>query len=58
MFKCGICGAPSEPKEKASHVILEKRERKYIHGPGLVSTGWEIVREVLAHAKCEKRNTV
>lgn len=52
MFKCGICGENSEEKEKASHVILETRKRTYNYGPGLVSTGWEIVKEVLAHAKC------
>lgn len=56
MFKCGLCGLPSESKEKAEHVITEKRKKSYRYGDGSVSTGWEIVKEVLAHAKCAKQH--
>ena len=52
MFKCGICGGMSEKKEKAAHVVMEKRKKVYPSG----SIGWEIQREVLAHAKCEKNH--
>lgn len=48
MFKCGVCGTNSKKGERASHALLEKRSVNYRDG----GQGWEIVREVLAHAAC------
>lgn len=68
MFTCGICQEVSKPREKALHVVVETREKVYpvrrqanrfIDRSGMEQvrddpggTGYEIVREVLAHELC------
>lgn len=69
MFTCGICGKPSEPREKATTVVTESRERVYPYRKDAHSfiaegkqeirddpggKGWEISREILAHSSCAK----
>jgi hypothetical protein len=49
MFKCGVCGSLSAPREKASHAVLERR---VITQPDTGKPGVAITREVLAHAQC------
>ncbi len=49
MFKCGVCGDLSVPREKAAHVVLERRA---ITQPDTGKPGVAITREVLAHEQC------
>ena len=57
MFKCGLCGKQSKRGEGMASVVLETRNVSYVQTdefdePVGVSHGWEIVREVGAHAAC------
>ena len=68
MFTCGICKEVSKPREKATRLIVETREKLYpsrksvnhfVDRNGVAQTrddpggiGREIVKEVLAHEKC------
>lgn len=40
----------SLPREQQTKIVTEKRKVTYLEG----SQGWEIVKEIVAHAKCAK----
>ena len=56
MFKCGLCGKDSLPRETATMVVVEKRSKVYpARGEeDKGGMGYETAREVLAHAACAK----
>lgn len=51
-FRCGLCADLSSPCEPASVVVVERRPRSYVCEDGREARGWEIAREVKAHARC------
>lgn len=52
MFKCGLCGKDSEPRESPVMVVLETRAKTYTLEDGTQTEGSEIVKEVAAHRAC------
>lgn len=56
MFRCGLCGKVSLPNEAAIMVVVETREKVYPYRSeeDKGGTGFETVKEVLAHVACAK----
>lgn len=54
MFICQVCLKNSQPYEKPTKVVVEKRSKEYRDDWGrIVGTGMETVREVTVCLNCE-----
>jgi len=51
MFKCESCKETQPPQSKPHRVVLQKREQTY-NNNGIISKGWEIVKEALICDEC------
>lgn len=47
MFKSQLSGKQYEASIAPVKVVVERREQTYINEAGLISHGWEIVREIM-----------
>jgi len=52
MFTCQLCNGVSKPRQQPKKVVVERRPKTYINPGGLMSKGWEIVRELIVCAAC------
>ena len=52
MFNCQLCNGISKPHQRPSKVVVERRPKTYTNYSGLISHGWEIVRELAVCAAC------
>lgn len=52
MFTCQLCNGVSKPRQQPKRVVVEWRFKNYLNPGGLMSKGWEIVRELTVCAAC------
>lgn len=53
MFHCDACKELSKKHEPMHKLVLKKRDKKYVNA-GIVTAGWEIVRELSVCGECFK----
>ena len=58
MFRCDLCKKISEPGDRPTMIVTEKREKEYSNrskkGKEIISKGWEIVQEKKCCSFAEK----
>lgn len=58
-FRCTMCNRPMPAKAKPRKIVTQRREKRYRNehkGKVVESTGWEIVKEESACARCEREH--
>lgn len=51
MFNCESCKTTQEPRIKPHRVVTQARKQSY-NNNGIISKGWEVVKEILICDEC------